>query len=71
MPPRLFQQEEGTSPAFLSAGRLLSQERQLIMQTLKQVDWNKYRAAKMLGIARSTLYSKMKKLGIVPPAKAE
>jgi len=72
MPPRLFhQEEEGTSPARLSSGRLQDQERQLIIQTLKQADWNKYRAAKMLGISRSTLYSKLKKLGIVPPAEAE
>ena len=53
----------------MALGRLQDQERQLLVQTLKQVDWNKYRAAKVLGIARSTLYSKMKKLGVKPPAQ--
>lgn len=39
-------------------------ERQLILKTLDEVGGNKSRAAKVLGIPRSTLYYKMKILGI-------
>lgn len=71
LPPRFAQPEEDESFTPMALGRLQDQERQLLVQTLKQVDWNKYRAAKVLGIARSTLYSKIKRLGIKPPPKAE
>ena len=64
LPPRFAQPKENESFTPMALGRLHDQERQLLVQTLEQVDWNKYRAAKVLGIARSTLYSKMKKLGI-------
>jgi two-component system response regulator HydG len=52
------------------ASRLSDQERQLIQSTLEKVGWNKYRAAQILGVARSTLYSKIAKYGIKPPAAA-
>jgi DNA-binding NtrC family response regulator len=46
-------------------GRLLeSVERVVIKQTLSQAQGNKLRAARMLGIASSTLYKKMKKYGL-------
>lgn len=48
-------------------GRLLDQERQLILHTLEQVNWHKYQAAKVLGIARSTLYGKIEQFGLEPP----
>ena len=47
--------------------RLEDQERQLIGKTLEEVGWNKYKAAQILGIARSTLYGKIKKLGLREP----
>ncbi|WP_044351066.1 sigma-54-dependent transcriptional regulator [Dethiosulfatarculus sandiegensis] len=70
LPPRLTNEEEKQIKE-TSSGRLLDQERRLIINTLEKVDWNKYRAAQMLGIARSTLYGKINKLGIEPPDKAE
>ena len=39
-------------------------ERDIILRALKDTNGNKYRAAKKLGITRSTLYGKMKKHGI-------
>ena len=39
-------------------------EREQIINVLKQVNWNRIRAAAMLGINRTTLYNKMKKYNI-------
>ncbi|MEF8943680.1 MAG: sigma 54-interacting transcriptional regulator [Desulfohalobiaceae bacterium] len=41
-----------------------SQERELLLQTLKECAWNKKQAAQRLGIGRSTLYNKLKKYGL-------
>jgi DNA-binding NtrC family response regulator len=54
-----------------TTGRLLDQERLLIQSTLEKVGWNKYRAAQILGVARSTLYSKIQKYGLNPPGREE
>lgn len=37
----------------------------VIMDALNQTDWNKAKAARLLGISRNTLYRKINKLGIV------
>ena len=39
-------------------------ERQIILEVLKANDWNRNVTADRLGINRTTLYKKMKKLGI-------
>ena len=39
-------------------------EKAHIRSVLEQCDWNKYKAAKMMGISRSTLYSKIRKHGL-------
>jgi DNA-binding NtrC family response regulator len=39
-------------------------EREVIIQTLKQCNWNRSLAAKRLGIGRRTLYDKLSRLGI-------
>ncbi len=54
-------------PVSAPSSRLWEQERQLIRSTLERVGWNKYRAAQVLGIARSTLYGKIKRYGLNPP----
>jgi DNA-binding NtrC family response regulator len=51
-------------PSSVSISRLDEAEKDLIQRALKDSGGNKYRAAKILGIPRSSLYSKLKKLGI-------
>jgi transcriptional regulator with PAS, ATPase and Fis domain len=46
------------------SARLDETEKDLIVKALKDAGGNKYRAAQRLGIARSSLYSKLKKYGI-------
>ena len=42
-------------------------ERQIILQSLKQHHWNRNATADALGINRTTLYKKMKRLGLESP----
>ncbi len=48
---------------------LYAQEKQLILNTLRATNWNKYQTAKRLGITRSTLYSKIGKYQLSEPDK--
>ena len=43
-------------------------ERQLLIDTLEKSDWNKAKAARMLGISRITIYRKIEKYNIAPPS---
>lgn len=45
-------------------GALQEPERQLILRTLQQLQWNRSLTAEKLGINRTTLYKKMKRLGL-------
>ena len=45
-------------------------ERELIGQALERTDWNKNRAAQLLGMNRTTLLEKIKKRGLTPPDSA-
>jgi two-component system response regulator HydG len=40
---------------------LMNLEKQAIMDALESCNWNKSKAAEILGIGRTTLYAKMKK----------
>lgn len=46
---------------------LVESEERLIREVLDACDWNKAEAARQLGISRSTLYEKLKRLQIVNP----
>ncbi len=50
-----------------SAFNLMESEARLIREVLDACDWNKAKAARQLGISRSTLYEKLKKWNIVSP----
>lgn len=63
-----------TSPMKRS-GRTLKQalegpERQIILETLREHNWNRIATAEQLGINRTTLYKKMKRLGLDSPSMA-
>jgi two-component system response regulator AtoC len=45
-------------------------ERQIILQTLRDNNWNRNETADQLGINRTTLYKKMRKLGLETPGFA-
>ncbi len=49
-----------------SHGELERNERETILKVLERTNWNKTRAAKILGISRQGLIYKMKRLGIKP-----
>jgi transcriptional regulator of acetoin/glycerol metabolism len=42
-------------------------EKNIFLKVLKETKWNKYQAAKILGITRSALYGKLRKHGIMVP----
>ncbi|MDI6791293.1 MAG: sigma-54 dependent transcriptional regulator [bacterium] len=46
-------------------------EREIISNVLKRTNWNRKRAAEILGINRTTLYNKMRKYGLSPEGENE
>lgn len=63
---RMLGQEAGAATPYLA-----QQERQHIERTLAQYNHNVLRTAQALGIARSTLYERLKDYGIAVPARRE
>ncbi len=65
--PESFRKEEAlvkpSNGKSLKEG-LAQPEKELILSTLEQYNWNRNKAASNLGINRTTLYNKMKKYGI-------
>jgi DNA-binding NtrC family response regulator len=48
-------------------GAIEELETDLITQALEHTDWNKNKAAQLLGLNRTTLLEKIKKRGLKPP----
>jgi two-component system response regulator AtoC len=46
---------------------LAGPERQIILQVLKENNWNRNATADQLGVNRTTLYKKMRRLGLDQP----
>lgn len=61
LPQYLFQRSLPTQELIT----LKDYEKNLILKTLQETNWNKHQAAKRLKINRSTLYGKMKRYGLV------
>lgn len=61
----LSQPSSGCGP--VDKSNLDNVEREHVKSVLQKYRWNKYKAAQVMGISRSTLYSKMKKHGLMPP----
>jgi transcriptional regulator with GAF, ATPase, and Fis domain len=59
-----FLNETSIQHSVFAESNLVGNERQLILKVLKDCNWNKIKAARKLGIGRSSLYSKMKRLKI-------
>ena len=62
--PRCGNRPGGLEERSLAGKSLDRIEREAIRQTLEQADGNKMAAARILGIAVSTLYEKLKKHGL-------
>ncbi len=61
-----FASEQVAAPRSLKES-LAAPEREIILQTLIQNDWNRNATADQLGINRTTLYKKMRRLGLDRP----
>ena len=65
---RILREIDSSVPVAESKGGLREAvenvEREMIVQTLQRLDWNKSTAAKELGISRSSLISKVKQFGL-------
>ncbi|MBW3596604.1 MAG: sigma-54 dependent transcriptional regulator [Planctomycetes bacterium] len=69
LPKRLLDETPITASSAPSRGRTLKEalegpERQIILEALEQHNWNRNLTAETLGINRTTLYKKMKRLGL-------
>jgi DNA-binding NtrC family response regulator len=58
------QQEGGGSLASVAKAASMKAERAAIEQTLRQVHWNRRKAAQILGVSYKTLLNKIKECGI-------
>ncbi len=65
LPPEVRASDGAAPSAFRSERR--SNERELLLRTLRAAGWNVSKAARTLGLGRSTMHRKMRELGIRRP----
>ena len=71
-PPVIVGSGGGVTVDFSAGGIILDEvERQLLMQALQAAEWNRTRAAQLLGISRDTLRYRMEKHELRPPTVDE
>lgn len=58
------------TPRVSSPSRPTDGQAQVLLQALRQAHWNVSDVARQMGLARMTLYRRMKRAGIVPPNRA-
>ncbi|MHA7812388.1 MAG: sigma-54-dependent transcriptional regulator [Phycisphaerales bacterium] len=68
--PTASNESEDWTPMTLSEA-MMRPERSFILRALQANDWNRQQTAEVLGINRTTLYKKMKQLGIDPEEHAQ
>ncbi len=72
LPPNLLEMEV---PAFSAARNLTLDEamdlaeKQVLLETLESLSWNRQRCAQTLGISRTTLFNKMRRYHLVDPRR--
>jgi len=73
LPPQLHEAEAAPPPLTtrnLSLDEALAQaERQILLETLENCNWNRQRCAHNLGISRTTLFNKMRRFNLVDPRR--
>ena len=62
--PEVAPDETGGSLAAVAKAAAMKAERAAIEQTLRQVHWNRRKAAQILGVSYKTLLNKIKECGI-------
>ena len=71
LPPEIATYGEGAAPRLArnsDAETRGTLDRELILEVLRQTDWNVAKSAKKLGVARNTLYLKMKTFDLTRPS---
>ena len=66
LPSEIIEYYRGTSRAH---GKKFVNEPHEILQALNKTDWNKAKAARMLGISRQTIYRKIDEFGLAKPVE--
>jgi two-component system response regulator HydG len=72
LPPNLHEPGAAPVPAAgnLSLEEALAQaEKQILLETLKSLDWNRQHTARTLGISRTTLFNKMRRFDLKDPRR--
>jgi two-component system response regulator HydG len=71
LPPALLDAAPAPAASTNGAGTLRSMERLRIIEALRETDGNKKKAARLLGIHRSTLYTKLRRYGLLENEEGE